>query len=648
MVCCVVALTLANLAIPDLQVRADSLSLRVNKSEMKIGETVTVSITVPAGVSATINLTYPTNVFSFSSASETANANGGCVVMTLGGYGGTNTATTGTIKFKAKSAGTATFAASAPTAGNQEGDPVSIGGASCSVTVENEADEPEEPQKPEKPDNNTPDQGSQSNGGNSNSNSDSSDGGENATKSRDNSLAALTLSKGTLSPEFKYNVVNYTASVDYSVTSVVVSAKTGNAKATIESVTGGENLVVGENKITIVVKAENGVSATYTIKVTRNAQGESGTNPDGEADQEPDSNPVEPQEKCFVVNGKTLYPTSNTPEGWMQEGFSATEVELWGEKYPALEDTFYAGGIKLLYLQDANGENGGTYMVFAKQPYEAYDFVCLHGEQGFVIILPDGKGERLVGYTLGTAKVVATGEKLVEAWFYGSEKEFPLVFGVNQNGKTGWYYLDLSELTYMRYVELNRTVDEEKEPDADVVREPVQQVDSKTIEKLENKITLITGGAIIVIVILLIFIVMLLILSHGSSKNQEPLYEAAEEDGSATYMMESAKGGKWYDKEEFESKESEEPGQDVMESDEMISEVGSVEMADEQTDSPKEQREEALSADDSEKEGLSEAEETAAALALAKEIQRMSDVNPMGELNTHRDEDDVDLEYIDL
>ena len=60
------------------------------------------------------------------------------------------------------------------------------------------------------------------------------------------------------------------------------------------------------------------------------------------------------------------------------------------------------------------------------------------------------------------------------------------------------------------------------------------------------------------------------------------------------------------------------------------------------------QREEALSADDSEKEGLSEAEETAAALALAKEIQRMSDVNPMGELNTHRDEDDVDLEYIDL
>lgn len=332
----------------------------------------------------------------------------------------------------------------------------------------------------------------------------------------------------------------------------------------------------------------------------------------------------------------------------MQEGFSATEVELWGEKYPALEDTFYAGGIKLLYLQDANGENGGTYMVFAKQPYEAYDFVCLHGEQGFVIILPDGKGERLVGYTLGTAKVVATGEKLVEAWFYGSEKEFPLVFGVNQNGKTGWYYLDLSELTYMRYVELNRTVDEEKEPDADVVREPVQQDDSKTIEKLENKITLITGGAIIVIVILLIFIVMLLILSHGSSKNQEPLYEAAEEDGSATYMMESAKGGKWYDKEEFESKESEEPGQDVMESDEMISEVGSVEMADEQTDSPKVQREEALSADDSEKEGLSEAEETAAALALAKEIQRMSDVNPMGELNTHRDEDDVDLEYIDL
>lgn len=105
---------------PDMEVRADSLSVRASASSVKIGDTVTISITVPAGVSATVNLTYPSNLFAFQSASETANSNGGTVSMTLGGYGGTDTATTGTVTFKARAAGSATFSASAPVAGNQE------------------------------------------------------------------------------------------------------------------------------------------------------------------------------------------------------------------------------------------------------------------------------------------------------------------------------------------------------------------------------------------------------------------------------------------------------------------------------------------------------------------------------------------------
>ena len=73
----------------------------------------------------------------------------------------------------------------------------------------------------------------------------------------------MKLSSGTLSPSFKYNVTKYTATVGYDVTKVVVSAKTSNEKATIESVTGDGtvNLKVGDNVIEIVVKAENGVKA---------------------------------------------------------------------------------------------------------------------------------------------------------------------------------------------------------------------------------------------------------------------------------------------------------------------------------------------------------------------------------------------------
>ena len=249
-----VILMLGCMMIPDTKAQASSLSLGVSTSSVKIGDTVTVSITVPAGVSATVNVTYPSGVFSFSSASDTASSNGGTVSMTIGSYGSTNTKTTGTMKFKAKAAGSATFSASAPIAGNQDGDRVTVGGASASVRVKNESND--------------------STNDNSNNGNHANDGDDNTHKSADNSLASLTLSSGTLSPAFKYNVTNYTAEVANDVTSVVVSAKPSNANATVESVNGGENLAVGANKIQVVVKAENGVTATYTITVTRKESGD--------------------------------------------------------------------------------------------------------------------------------------------------------------------------------------------------------------------------------------------------------------------------------------------------------------------------------------------------------------------------------------
>ena len=226
-----VILMLGCMMIPDTKAQASSLSLRVSTSSVKIGDTVTVSITVPAGVSATVNVTYPSGVFSFSSASDTASSNGGTVSMTIGSYGSTNTKTTGTMKFKAKAAGSATFSASAPIAGNQDGDRVTVGGASASVSVKNESND--------------------STNDNSNNGNHANDGEDNTHKSADNSLASLTLSSGTLSPAFKYNVTNYTAEVANDVTSVVVSAKPSNANATVESVNGGENLAVGANKIQV-------------------------------------------------------------------------------------------------------------------------------------------------------------------------------------------------------------------------------------------------------------------------------------------------------------------------------------------------------------------------------------------------------------
>ena len=104
------------------------------------------------------------------------------------------------------------------------------------------------------------------------------------TLSADNSLEVLSLSAGKLSPDFTGKTVQYTATVPNDVTSVTVTATPVNEFATVQSITGNDNLQVGTNTIKVVVKAQNGALAQYTITLTR----EDGQTADGTVDQPAD------------------------------------------------------------------------------------------------------------------------------------------------------------------------------------------------------------------------------------------------------------------------------------------------------------------------------------------------------------------------
>jgi len=174
-------------------------------------------------------LSYDEDVLEFVSCSATYD----------GGAGGSVTATASsmTVKFKAVAEGRCPLyvEASNGVESSSGSSLSSVEGCSTNITVKAAS-------------------GSQSNSGN---------------LSKDNSLKRLSLSAGTLSPEFAGNVVNYTATVPGSVTEVEVNAETSNANATIESVSGNTDLQVGINTIKIIVEAENGALATYTIELTR-------------------------------------------------------------------------------------------------------------------------------------------------------------------------------------------------------------------------------------------------------------------------------------------------------------------------------------------------------------------------------------------
>ena len=494
-----VILMLGCMMIPDTKAQASSLSLGVSTSSVKIGDTVTVSITVPAGVSATVNVTYPSGVFSFSSASDTASSNGGTVSMTIGSYGSTNTKTTGTMKFKAKAAGSATFSASAPIAGNQDGDRVTVGGASASVRVKNESND--------------------STNDNSNNGNHANDGEDNTHKSADNSLASLTLSSGTLSPAFKYNVTNYTAEVANDVTSVVVSAKPSNANATVESVNGGENLAVGANKIQIVVKAENGVTATYTITVTRKESGD--TDDSDTPDEEDPAGTDEPQEQCYEIGGVKMYPSEDGDETQIPEGFTLSEITLWEKAYPYWVNETIGTDMGLIYLVDENKENGAWYRISEASPYDACAFLCFKSEYGYIIATPEKLTEAApTGYVSETINI--EGKGTVDAYVRDGDESTCLIYAVNQDGVYGWYRYDVQDRTYMRYTEEAAAEDTQQ-------TEPSTEQSGSQMKDLESQMRLLFYAFIVVVAILLIVIVILLI-KRKQDDDDDDEWEEDEDD----------------------------------------------------------------------------------------------------------------------
>ena len=467
------------LLVPDIEAKADNLYIALSDTTVKIGDTITGSVTVPAGVSATVNLTYPTDLLTYSSASDTASANAGTVSMTIGSYGSSNKRSVGTVTFQAKSSGKATFSAAAPIAGNQEGDRVSVTGASASVNIKNET-------------------------------GDDAENGDNANKSSDNSLSSLTLSAGKLSPAFKYNITNYTAEVENNVTSVVVSAKANNENATVESVKGGEKLVVGSNKIQIVVKAENGVTATYVVNVTRKAAGDDDKQKDSEKDEQQDG---DLSQQYYEINGQKLYPATSIPEEVVPQDFEQGTMKLWEKDYPYLYNDKIGSQICLLYLVDENKENGALYMVMDSAPYEAYPYVSFSSEFGYIVVVPDADETTLpAGYKAGTLDIEGKGS--IGAYYYGKDKDVCLVYAVNNEGNYGWYLYDVNERTYMRYLG-------NSEADREEIQVPDTEAQSGDVQKLESQNRMIFWAFLIVVLFFLIVIVILVLSRRNRLEHPE-------------------------------------------------------------------------------------------------------------------------------
>ena len=500
---CILSLVMAVMLVfaPGEHVYAQGLGLSVSSSSVAVGKTVKVTVSMPSGYFGTVVI---------SSSDEGVLSNGGDGVANIGDAAGYPTSQS--FSFTAKAAGTCSIKAYCTVVGDAEGNDAggTITAASTKVTVTSGSS----------------DNSSSSNGGNNNNKGNGDTAGNNTgngdntgedntnkdnkdnenkeeKKSSNASLSSLVISAGTLSPEFSSDTKDYTATVDYSCSSLAVTANPSDSKASVTSVTGNDSLEVGDNTVSVVVTAEDGSTATYNIVVTRRAE------------DDPDNSDKQQDLKKFDVNGTEWTIVNDIPEDMVPEGFEHSKTAIDGLEYNTLHGTF--GDLTLVMLQS---DNGNSLFVYDAAQNAAYQYVRINSESHFIVLLlpkvddvPDGYNEVSLSIE---GKGVATAYQKKDDQSDEMTKDFYLVYAMNDRGESGFYTYDSAEGTYIRTNVTTPTVSQEINNDSE----------HEVVSGIANKYLVLAAILVVVIIIL----ILLLVLCAAKNRKYKALSEEADDN----------------------------------------------------------------------------------------------------------------------
>ena len=500
---CILSLVMAVMLVfaPAEHVYAQGLGLSVSSSSVAVGKTVKVTVSMPSGYFGTVVI---------SSSDEGVLSNGGDGVANIGDAAGYPTSQS--FSFTAKAAGTCSIKAYCTVVGDAEGNDAggTITAASTKVTVTGGSS----------------DNSSSSNGGNNNNKGNGDTAGNNTgngdntgedntnkdnkdnenkeeKKSSNASLSSLVISAGTLSPEFSSDTKDYTATVDYSCSSLAVTANPSDSKASVTSVTGNDSLEVGDNTVSVVVTAEDGSTGTYNIVVTRRAE------------DDPDNSDKQQDLKKFDVNGTQWTMVNDIPEDMVPEGFEHSKTAIDGLEYNTLHGTF--GDLTLVMLQS---DNGNSLFVYDAAQNAAYQYVRINSESHFIVLLlpkvddvPDGYNEVSLSIE---GKGVATAYQKKDDQSDEMAKDFYLVYAMNDRGESGFYTYDSAEGTYIRTNVTTPTVSQEINDNSE----------HEVVSGIANKYLVLAAILVVVIIIL----ILLLVVCAAKNKKYKALSEEADDN----------------------------------------------------------------------------------------------------------------------
>lgn len=167
---------------------------------------------------------------------------------------------------------------------------------------------------------------------------------------------------------FKYGTTSYEVTVPESTETVEIYAKTQNANATVTG-TGMKSLEKGENKVEVVVTAEDGTKKTYTINIIREVQQEKY----GDTEKIENSNGLEE----LKINDLSLSPEFKTDIYEYTVKYIGEDTKLNIETTPTStdyiievvgnEDLQEGENTITILVSESNGNNVATYQIIVNK-----------------------------------------------------------------------------------------------------------------------------------------------------------------------------------------------------------------------------------------------------------------------------------------
>ena len=433
-----------------------SVTIAVSNSNLKIGDTISVTVNVStegAIGSYSMAVTYDSSVLEYTGGS----GNGGGGTVMIAGYGdGSQSRLSATLNFKAVGNGSTAISTSGGEAYAWDECVLPISHAGATVTVS-------APQAPS---------GGGGNGGNNGNNG--GNGEAPLTGSDDNYLKSLEISPGTLNPAFQSGTTSYTVELPEDTTSIVVSAVPRDSKAKV-AVSHNNDLEPGANKTYIVVTAENGTQRTYVLNINC-----------GEVEDEKDLPPV------TIDGAEYTFATAEQMEGvTVPEGFQTAE-----ETYNEQTITVYNSPnqlIQIVYLLDAEGN--GQWFIYNKENSSFVPYIEFQANVNrYLILTADASVAIPARYE--AIEIEIQGQK-VTGYIKDGNDEFVLVYAMNIQGETGFYLYDTKEGTYQRYVEPE--IIEEPASTEEPSTESVIVTEDEKVQNLQVILYVLSGVSVILL-----------------------------------------------------------------------------------------------------------------------------------------------------